>query len=250
MEEAGALDHTIVIYTSDHGDLCGRHGYFGKGVHFEEAIRVPLLIRLPQGQRRHRVIQRPVSLMDLYPTACGLAGLPVPRGLDGLDLSRRVRSGRQNAWPRATVSSMYCQWGARINYTKQAFDTTPYAAFRSLRWRDWKYVAIQGGRPLLFNLKTDPLERTNLAGQARHAKLLRRLDALTFAGYSWRKYQSQLRRDRRRIPKYASGLRPTTPNQYQFPDGRRFDAEASLYQDRFLVLPPHMTGGIIPQQVF
>jgi choline-sulfatase len=250
LEQSGALDNTIVIYTSDHGEVCGRHGYFGKGIHFEESIRVPLLIRLPKGSRRKRLFNRPVSLMDLFPTACGLAGLPVPKGLDGIDLSAWIRSGRQTSWPRTTVSSMYCQWGARINYTAAAQDTTPHAAFRTVRWRDWKYVAIQGAAPLLFDLRTDPLERKNLAAEPRHANLLRKLEAMTFAGYSWKKYQSQLRRDRKRMPKYASGKRPTTPNQYQLSDGRIFDAEASLYEQRFLAVPPHMTGGIIPQQVF
>jgi choline-sulfatase len=252
LERSGALDNTIVIYTSDHGEMAGRHGHFGKGVHWEESIRVPLLLRLPRGKRRRGVIDEPMSLMDLFPTSCGLAGLPVPKGLDGIDLSRALEPGRNKGWPRASVPSLYCLYGARVvSHGIGAVDTkTPNSAFRSVRWRDWKYVAIQGGEPLLFDLRRDPGERRNLAAQPRYRALLRKLDAMCFAGGSWAKYHRQLRRDRARIPKYASGKRSTTPNQYLLGDGRMFDAEAALYDQRWLHIAPQLTGGIIPQQFF
>ena len=226
--------------------MAGRHGLFGKGIYYEESIRVPLLLRLP-GQRRARVIDRPVSLLDLFPTTCGLAGLPVPKGLDGIDLSRALRPAQPKAWPRKTVSSMYLIYAARVTYTGAIPDGAPNSAFRTLRWKDWKYVAIQGGRPLLFDLRRDPGERQNLAALPKHARLLAKLDKLTFGRNSWATYQRQLRRDRRRVPKFLSGKKPTTPNQYRLPDGRTFDAEGALYEQRWLQIPPHMTGGIIPQ---
>jgi len=141
LERAGALDNTIVIYTSDHGEMCGRHGFFGKGHHFEENIRVPLLIRLPKGGHPKRFVRQPVSLTDLFPTACGLAGLPVPRGLDGIDLSAWIRSGRPKGWPRSCVSSMYCQWGSRVSYASGAESTPPstppFAAYGGETGNTW-----------------------------------------------------------------------------------------------------------------
>ena len=58
----------------------------------------------------------------------------------------------------------------------------------------------------------------------------------------------QLQADRERLPELVSGIKPTTPNQYQLPDGRVFDAEPSLYEARWLPVDDKATGGIIPQQ--
>src|ERR1019366_2385394 len=109
----------------------------------------------------------------------GLAGLPVPKDLDGIDLSRALRPTRPTTWPRQTVSSMYCVYAARVTYAGAVQDGAPYSAFRTLRWKDWKYVAIQGGRPLLFDLRRDPGERQNLAELPKYARLIAKLDKLT-----------------------------------------------------------------------
>src|SRR5436305_14586617 len=75
LERCGLSDDTIVVHTSDHGDSLGAHHLFGKEVMFEEAARVPLLIRLP-GQRRDKVIPQPVSHIDFVPTLLDLLGQP------------------------------------------------------------------------------------------------------------------------------------------------------------------------------
>src|SRR5947199_5039648 len=71
----GLTDHTIVIHTSDHGDSLGAHHLFGKETMFEEAARVPWLIRLP-GQTRSKTISQPVSHIDFVPTLLDLLGAP------------------------------------------------------------------------------------------------------------------------------------------------------------------------------
>src|SRR5688572_231349 len=80
LDGRGLLDETIVVYTADHGDMLGAHGLFEKGypLHYEEALRVPLIVADPN----HGHAERPralASLMDVVPTIAELAGVPLPR---------------------------------------------------------------------------------------------------------------------------------------------------------------------------
>jgi hypothetical protein len=117
-----------------------------------------------------------------------------------------------------------------------------------VRDQRWKYVEVEGGESLLFDTEADPLETTNLAGNAEHAHRCTRMRRELYSGFSWEGVHAQLREDRARLPAFLSGLQPSVPNQYMLPDGRVFDAEKSLYDARWLAIPPGCTGGIIPQQ--
>src|SRR5256886_541933 len=75
LERCGLTDDTIVVHTSDHGDSLGAHHLFGKETMFEEATRVPLLIRLP-GQTRSKSISHPISHIDFVPTLLDLLRQP------------------------------------------------------------------------------------------------------------------------------------------------------------------------------
>src|SRR5438045_2823415 len=82
LEQAELLDETVVVHTSDHGDMLGAHHLFGKEVMFEEATRVPYLIRAP-GQQRQLPIAQPISHIDFLPTLFGLLSLPCPTQCQG-----------------------------------------------------------------------------------------------------------------------------------------------------------------------
>src|SRR2546430_9881085 len=75
VENAGLREHTLIVHTSGHGDLLGAHQLFGKGVMFEEAVRVPCMVRAPE-QTRGRVISQPLSHIDFVPTLLELLGSP------------------------------------------------------------------------------------------------------------------------------------------------------------------------------
>src|SRR5438132_12954635 len=75
LERVGLTDDTIIVHTSDHGDSLGAHHLFGKEVMFEEAARVPYLVRLP-GQKRSKIVPQPVSHVDFVPTLLDLLGQP------------------------------------------------------------------------------------------------------------------------------------------------------------------------------
>lgn len=248
LETAGALDNTIVIYTSDHGDMVGKYGLWGKCVGYDESIRVPLLISGPGITDYNVRVRKPVSLIDLFPTTCALAEIDLPSGLDGMDFSNVLNNPRNGVSQRTYATSTYLTYAVRAKGAWRGADDKSAGAMRTVRERDWSYMEIENSEPLLFNLSSDPDEEVNLAGNPQYAEHRQRLHAKAMDGFDWPTVRSQLEDDRRRIESFASGYKPTTPNQYALHDGRVFDAESALYDARWHAIPPHHGGGIIPQQ--
>ena len=248
LEAAGVLDNTIVIYTSDHGEMAGIHGLWGKVVYFEPSVGVPLLMRGPGICQGHHHVGHPISLLDLFPTTCTLAGLPVPEGLDGIDCSQVLADPTATAPPRDYAPSAYYAYGVRVRGGVHSPEHEPRRAMRLVRDSTWKYVEVEGGDPLLFDMVADPGEETNLAGDPVQSERCATMREALFRGFSWEQVHEQLSADRERLPELMSGLKPSTPNQYMLADGRVFDAEGDLYGARWLYAPPLEGGGIIPQQ--
>ena len=247
LAKAGLLENTIVIYTSDHGEMAGVHGLWSKTLYFQPSMGAPLLMSGPGIREGTHAVEAPISLMDLFPTVCGLTGLPVPEGLDGVDWSTALADPVGAAPPREYAPAMYCAYAERVKHHTSVPDGTPGKAWRAVRSRDWKYVDVQGAPPLLFDMRNDPGETRNLADRAEHAGRCQEMRDVVFAGFSWEDAVRQLQTDRARLPQFYSGLKPSMPNQYMLPDGRMFDAEAELYGTRWLHVPEGMSGGIIPQ---
>ena len=248
LEAGGLLENTIIIYTSDHGEMAGVHDLWGKGVYYESSIGVPLLVTGPGIQSGHHRLGQPVSLMDLFPTTCALAGLPVPAGLDGVDFSDVLADPSLASAARQFAPSSYYVYGVRSRGAPGAAEDEPCRAMRLVRGQNWKYVEIEHGDALLFDLLKDPLEQVNLANLPEHAERCQSMRTALYENFSWEQAHAQLAEDRERIKEFGSGMKPTTPNQYMLPDGRVFDAEGDLYGARWLFLPPAPGGGIIPQQ--
>lgn len=251
LEKAGVLENTIVIYSSDHGDMIGQHGLWGKCVPYDGSIGVPLLISGPEAagvRPGHHRVQHPISLMDLFPTTCRLAGIDVPEGLDGVDYSAVLAEPDAPNPPRDAAPSTYIPYAVRAAGAWRLPDDQPACAMRTIRERDWKYVELEGAGPLLFDMKSDPREATNLADRPDQAHRCARMRGRVMDGFDWKTVRRQIDSDRQRLRQFASGVKPTTPNQYMLADGRIFDAEASLYGARWLYVPPVQGGGIIPQQ--
>ena len=248
LDEAGLLENTIVIYTTDHGEMLGRHGLWGKTVYYEPSMGVPLLMTGPGIREGRFRVDHPISLIDLFPTTCTLAGLPVPEGVDGVDFAGVLADPAAGSAPRGFVLSSYYAYGVRMRGAAGAEENEPHNAWRAVRDRDWKYVEVEGGPPILFDLANDPDETVNLAGRPEQAKRCEQMRERVYQGFSWERVHEQLAADRERIGQFCSGQKPTAPNQYMLPDGRVFDAETSLYGARWLYIPPEATGGIIPQQ--
>ncbi len=138
------LDDWIIIYTSDHGEMLGEHGIWEKTRFYEGSVRVPLIIRWPNGFQGGRVVDENVNLCDLFATLCDLAGLAVPDGLDSRSLVSLLR-GEPNGWDNESVSQM----GKSHLMIKQDH---------------LKYQYYGEGIPeVLFDLERDPGETTNVA---------------------------------------------------------------------------------------
>jgi len=154
----GFADDTVVLFTSDHGDLLGERGLWYKMSFLEHSAHVPLLVHAPGRFAPHRV-GAPVSLADLSPTICDLArpGLsaeaPIP--LDGRTLLPDLEG--TTADPATTVASEYLAEGA-------------LAPMFMLRRGRWKFVHTAPDPDQLFDLEIDPLEEWNLAAAPEHAK--------------------------------------------------------------------------------
>jgi len=165
LDRVGLRDNTIVVFTSDHGYHRGEHGLWQKRSLFEESSRVPLVVALPGG-RAGVTAPETVELVDVLPTLCDLAGVPLPAGVDGRSLAPLVRAGGADA----------AAWTARPAFTEVQHRDVRGVSMRSGRWRYTVWNGGEAGRQL-YDHNTDPHELTNLADLPDHAATVQALDA-------------------------------------------------------------------------
>jgi len=163
LDAAGVAEDTIVIYSSDHGDMIGSQGYKFKRWPHEESARVPFLIRYPHGLPAGRVIADPFGTPDVYPTLAGLAGVTAPAGLDGADFSAFF-TGKAQQPPRDHV------------YLEMAYAYVPWPGWRAIRTRDLMYARTVDKPWLLFDLSKDPWELNNLVNDPANQALVKQMD--------------------------------------------------------------------------
>jgi arylsulfatase A-like enzyme/Tfp pilus assembly protein PilF len=148
LRELGLWDETVVVVTGDHGEMLGEHGELNHGFFiYEGALRVPLVVRVPRAAPRQ--VELPVSLVDIVPTVVSLAGIPVPKEVQGIDLSPWL-AGRGSGG------------GARPLYAETVTPTRYYgtSSLLGVIVDGWKY--IETSRPELYDLRRDPAEAVNL----------------------------------------------------------------------------------------
>ncbi len=159
LEASGRADETLVVFTTDHGEMMGDHALMGKGVMYEEATRVPWLLRAPWLAREGRAIDGPVSQVDLVPTLLELLGVGFDDRLQGQSRAA-VLEGSQSLHANSVVIEKN---GRR-----------PSDRIRSLVSPDgWKLNLYRDERPELYDLGADPSERVNRFGRPEHAERVR-----------------------------------------------------------------------------
>ena len=190
LDETGLVDDTITVFTSDHGDMMGSHGLYTKMTQFEESVRVPLLLGIPDMTTPGERIEEPVSQIDLVPTLLDAMGLAIPEtaGMQGTSWVPELGGGSMNA-----ASPVVIEWnGANFHgaFGRRAVEhpaagrpgLTPEARAlaeemglteadvmtaytdpaRTLVTADgWKYTARRSGEDELYHLGRDPYEQTN-----------------------------------------------------------------------------------------
>lgn len=226
LEHAGMLENTIIVYTTDHGELAGEHGLWWKNSWHEGAARAPFFVQTPDqrsGAAPPHTIDTPVSLVDLFPTLCGLTGLTAPNDIDGADLSDAVRTGTEPARGPVVCDALSPRWGEGTE-------------FRMVRDGNWKYVGFRDAPPILIDLENDPHEQTNRAGDPQSRDVERRLAEHVNGTVDFDAVEKQRIADEERAQRHALKIPRGTRNMYLFPDGRLVDADAEIYH------PPVLTG--------
>lgn len=160
LDATGGRADTDIIFTSDHGDMAGNRGLWAKSYMYEDSVGVPLIASGPSWVSGDE-IATPVSLVDIHPTVLELTGSDIDEASDGSSLIGLAASDVDD---RAVFAEYH--------------DGGSLAAFFMIRTRDWKLVHYVGARPQLFNLRDDPNELVDLAGDAQFGQTLSELDGI------------------------------------------------------------------------
>ncbi len=166
VDNAGITEDTIIVFTSDHGDMLGSHGQWKKQKPWDESILVPLLMRYPSelGREPQR-ITAPFNAPHLMPTLLGLAGLDIPATVEGHDFTPFLK-GNAPAPETAALIEMPAAFG----------QFTQGREWRGLRTEEYTYVIDREGPWLLFNNSSDPYQLGNLPGNPEYADMIKNFD--------------------------------------------------------------------------
>ncbi len=191
LAECGLEDDTIIVYTSDHGDMMGSHRLTAKCVQYEEAVKIPLLLKIPGLTKAAGHIPNPVSQIDLVPTLLETMGKEIPDGLDGFSWIDFLSGS--SPLPQEDI---FIEWnGANSGMGNKSVGTVtvPDCIKEILPEKDvvesvldpvrtvitpngWKYNLSQLGQNELYNLHDDPCEINNLYGDASLQNLTEELE--------------------------------------------------------------------------
>ena len=174
LERLGLADDTVVVHTSDHGDTLGAHQLFGKEVMFEEAVRVPYLVRLP-GQRGATVIRQPVGHIDFVPTLLDLLGQSKHPQCAGKSLVPLIREGI------TPVGNVFIEWAPNRTKVQKGSLLAPRRMIKRAVEESTRTVISTDGWKLslrdkdlneLYNLNDDALETRNLYSDRQYASVI------------------------------------------------------------------------------
>jgi arylsulfatase A-like enzyme len=171
LEATGQADDTLVIFTSDHGDYCGAHGLYCKGVPaFREGYNVPMAVRWPKGLANPgRMHDELISHADWAPTFLELAGCDVPDDLTGRSLV-----------PFLTEAGAPADWREELHFQMNGVEL--YYSQRTVRTKKWRYTYNGFDFDELYDLESDPHETVNLADPRRYPQPLQNVGESATSG--------------------------------------------------------------------
>jgi len=181
LEDLGLADNTIVVHTSDHGDMMGSHRTVAKQVMYQEAVQVPWLMRIPQFGRRQKLMRGPTSHIDLVPTLLDLLGKPAGERLPGRSLVPWFQGVKR------TEDHAFIEWNVLPPAPDKKVDEDegPQITTRTVVAPDgWKLCLSIGDTSQLYNLAKDPYETTNLYTSGQHDDVIA---ALRGKIHAWQK---------------------------------------------------------------
>lgn len=167
LEKENLLDNTLIVYTSDQGFYMGEHGWFDKRFMYEESMRTPLLMRLPNAYNRRGTIKEMVQNIDYAPTFLEMAGVPVPKDMQGKSMVSLLRPHKAKAkWRDALYYHFY-------EYPAEHMVKRHYG----IRTKRYKLIHFYNDidKWELYDLKKDPSEMNNLYDNPKYKKIRHRL---------------------------------------------------------------------------
>jgi arylsulfatase A-like enzyme len=171
LDEQGVADNTIVVFTSDHGDMLLSKGVLRKQRPWDESMRIPMLIRYPAQLGKQQItINKPFNTPDILPTLLGLSGIPIPKGVEGTDVSRSLKKPASYPIEAAlvTLPVPFHEW----NFSNGGRE------YRAIRTERYTYVRKLTGPWLLYDNQQDPYQQNNLVNKPEHKALQARLEKM------------------------------------------------------------------------
>lgn len=162
LEDSGLAENTIVVFTSDHGEMFGAQGRRAKNIFYDEAARIPCLVRWPGHIPAGSTSEACLSTVDFMPTFSGLLGLPVPSRVEGMDLSQCAlkQAGPEPEFAFLQGTGATANWNIGHEWRAIRDKRYTYAKFRVHR--------DDAEQELLFDNVADAYQTVNLAAEAQH----------------------------------------------------------------------------------
>jgi len=179
LDECGLSDNTIVVFTSDHGDMMGDHAILAKCVMYEEALKVPLLVRVPWLAQEGRGVKGRINQIDLVPTLLELLNEPIPEHLEG-ESRAKVLAGQADL----SENDVFVEWNSRNGWPKETPSGFTPDQFQRVAGEPWRTVVTADGWKLnlspvdrceLYDLSGDPYEMKNLIDDSTQRERIRDL---------------------------------------------------------------------------
>lgn len=171
LDKTKSLDiqnNTIIVFTSDHGEMMGSHNYrpFMKHQPYAESANVPFLISYP-GIRKNKgkVTRAPITTPDILPSLLSLCNIEIPGTIEGYDLSE-IMLHPEKEYNRAALFMNLCPFGIAF----------PDDEYRAIKTSEYTYVKTPEGASMLFNNITDPYEMENLVNRPAYDDIQKELD--------------------------------------------------------------------------
>jgi arylsulfatase A-like enzyme len=168
LRQAGLEERTLIVFTSDHGECAGAHGFNQKTVFYEESVRVPLIVSLKSVTKQGTCDKMVNTGLDLLPTMLDFAGLERPKKLTGRSLKPLALSQSVTSWRDHLVLENHMDQAAAVDGIR------PSVQGRMVRTERFKYCVYSQGvqRESLVDLQADPGEMKNLARDPGHRQVL------------------------------------------------------------------------------
>ena len=204
LERNGVLENTLIVISSDHGDMMGDHHLWRKSYPYEGSAGVPMIIRWPESlgikANRGQVIKELVELRDILPTFLEVAGVDIPSEMDGMSMMPLI-NGKKKRWRKVLdMEHGQCYWKEN--------------SWTALTDNRYKYIYYSvTGEEQLFDLEKDSGEKKNLAGISRYKNILAKwrqsmVDHLSHRGEDWVKDGKLVIRDENIV------FSPNYPKEY------------------------------------